>query len=108
MGSLNSASLVDKLSKLNSTQASIETLSEWCNFYRREAGRIVGIWDEEFNKATPVKRLVLLYLANDILQNSRKKVTFPPSPSPLPPARSHPQKYYPRLVLPPSNGSVHE
>ena len=78
MGTLNAASLVEKLSKLNSTQASIETLSEWCTFHRREAGRVVGIWDQEFNQAPSGKRLVLLYLANDILQNSRKKV--PPLP----------------------------
>ena len=84
----NPASLVDKLAKLNSTQASIETVSEWVQFHRREAPNIVEIWDREFAKAPPPKRLTLLYLANDILQNSRKKVWRLPrklwcSPTPL-------------------------
>ena len=69
------AKLTEKLDKLNSTQASIETVSEWVQFHRGEAPRIVEVWDREFAKAPPPKRLTLLYLANDILQNSRKKVT---------------------------------
>ena len=85
----NPASLVDKLSKLNSTQASIETLSEWVQFHRRESTKIVEIWDREFAKAPPPKRLTLLYLANDILQNSRKKVeSFPHRPWPPSPLDS--------------------
>jgi len=78
----NPAKLTEKLDKLNSTQASIETVSEWVQFHRKEAARVVDVWDREFAKAPPPKRLTLLYLANDILQNTRKKVTSSPAHTP--------------------------
>lgn len=37
---------------------------------------MVAAWDAEFAKAQPPQRLIMLYLANDILQNSRRKVGF--------------------------------
>lgn len=40
----------------------------------QEAKQIVGIWEGEFSKQGPmIRKLALLYVANDILQNSRKK-----------------------------------
>ncbi|KAK7399496.1 hypothetical protein VNO78_10680 [Psophocarpus tetragonolobus] len=65
--------LGDKLSKLNSTQQCIETLSHWCIFHRSEAELVVGTWSKQFHNAEKVQRIPLLYLANDILQNSRRK-----------------------------------
>ena len=73
MATLNTQVLVDKLAKLNSSQQSIETLSAWCTFHRKAARQVVSVWDAEFAKASVPKRLALTYLANDILQNSRKK-----------------------------------
>jgi CID domain len=35
---------------------------------------VVGAWDAEYMRAPPARRLLMLYLANDILQNSRRKV----------------------------------
>ena len=35
MSSFKSQTLVDKLSRLNSSQQSIETISAWCTFYRK-------------------------------------------------------------------------
>lgn len=73
MATLNTQVLVDKLAKLNSSQQSIETLSAWCTFHRKAARQVVSVWDAEFAKASVPKKLALTYLANDILQNSRKK-----------------------------------
>ena len=73
MGSVNNNALVDKLHNLNSTQQSIETVSAWCSFYRRDARKVVSIWEQEFVKMPMPKQLAMAYLANDILQNSRKK-----------------------------------
>ncbi|KAF7839988.1 regulation of nuclear pre-mRNA domain-containing protein 1B [Senna tora] len=65
--------LADKLSKLNSTQQCIETLSHWCIFHRSKAELVVATWNKQFHNAEMVQRVPLLYLANDILQNSKRK-----------------------------------
>lgn len=65
--------LADKLSKLNSTQQCIETLSHWCIFHRSKAELVVATWDKQFHSSQMVQKVPLLYLANDILQNSRRK-----------------------------------
>lgn len=70
---VNTDVLADKLRALNTTQQVIESVSQWCIFYRRDAPTIVQYWDQEFRRSSPEKQLSLLYLTNDILQNSRKK-----------------------------------
>ncbi|KAL7145887.1 hypothetical protein ABFS83_06G003700 [Erythranthe nasuta] len=74
MGStFNPQILAEKLSKLNNTQQSIETLSHWCIFHMNKAKQVVETWDRQFRSAPREQRLAFLYLANDILQNSRRK-----------------------------------
>ncbi|AQK98427.1 uncharacterized protein LOC100273784 [Zea mays] len=65
--------LAQKLSKLNSSQQTIETLSHWCVFHHRCCQQVVETWDSEFHAAPVERRVSLLYLANDIMQNSRKE-----------------------------------
>lgn len=65
--------LADKLSKLNSTQQCIETLSHWCIFHRSKAELVVTTWDKQFHCSQMAQKVPLLYLANDILQNSKRK-----------------------------------
>ncbi|GMJ04366.1 hypothetical protein like AT3G26990 [Hibiscus trionum] len=71
--SFNPQILVEKLAKLNSSQASIETLSHWCIFHMNKAKHVVETWDRQFHCSPREQRLAFLYLANDILQNSRRK-----------------------------------
>ncbi|KAL9242507.1 hypothetical protein vseg_016499 [Gypsophila vaccaria] len=71
--SFDSKTLSEKLSKLNSSQQSIESLSRWCVSHRKRAKQVIETWEEMFNKSQKEKCVSLLYLANDILQNSRKK-----------------------------------
>ncbi|CAI5459422.1 unnamed protein product [Closterium sp. Yama58-4] len=73
MNAFNDAILFEKLSKLNASQQSIETLSHWCIFHRKRADQVVQTWQKHFASASQDRKLPLLYLANDILQNSRKK-----------------------------------
>ncbi|XP_076917429.1 uncharacterized protein LOC143577498 [Bidens hawaiensis] len=74
MGStFNPQILVEKLSKLNSSQQSIETLSHWCIFHMNKAKQVVETWARQFHCSPRDQRLAFLYLANDILQNSRRK-----------------------------------
>ncbi|KAI9093632.1 hypothetical protein K1719_027081 [Acacia pycnantha] len=65
--------LTDKLLKLNNSQQSIESLSRWCISLRKKAKDIVETWDKLFNSSQKEQRVSFLYLANDILQNSRRK-----------------------------------
>lgn len=74
MGStFNPQILVEKLAKLNVSQTSIETLSHWCIFHMNKAKQVVETWDRQFHSSPREKKLAFLYLANDILQNSRRK-----------------------------------
>jgi hypothetical protein len=66
--------LVDKLNKLNETQQSIEGLSMWMMFHRKRAKQCVEVWANEFKNLVQLdRRLVFLYLANHVIQSSRKK-----------------------------------
>ncbi|CAN1838990.1 Regulation of nuclear pre-mRNA domain-containing protein 1B [Linum perenne] len=71
--SFNPQILVEKLTKLNNSQASIETLSHWCIFHMHKAKHVVETWARQFHSSPREQRLAFLYLANDILQNSRRK-----------------------------------
>lgn len=74
MGSaFNPQILIEKLSKLNNSQQSIETLSHWCIFHMNKAKQVVETWAKQFHCSPREQRLAYLYLANDILQNSRRK-----------------------------------
>ncbi|XP_027364108.1 regulation of nuclear pre-mRNA domain-containing protein 1B isoform X2 [Abrus precatorius] len=69
----NEQILADKLSKLNGTQKCIETLSHWCIFNWSKAELVVETWHKQLRNSEKVQRVPLLYLANDILQNSKRK-----------------------------------
>lgn len=59
----------DKLRTLNSSSASIEGTSTWVCYHRAHAQRVAVVWEEVFSKADQPKRLALVYLASDIIQN---------------------------------------
>jgi len=65
--------LVDKLNKLNNTQQSVQTLAHWVMFHRKRCVQSIQVWDREVFKANKERKIVFLYLANDIMQTSRKK-----------------------------------
>lgn len=48
-------------------------LSRWCISHRKKAKPIVETWEKFFNSSQREQRISFLYLANDILQNSRRK-----------------------------------
>jgi len=65
--------LIDKLRLLNDSQQSIQTLSHWIMYHRKRHRTSVEIWKRELFKAPKDRRLLFLWLANDIVQTSRKK-----------------------------------
>ncbi|KAF8069575.1 Rprd1b [Scenedesmus sp. PABB004] len=62
-----------KLQRLSQSQQSIESVSSFCCFYIKDACGVVAVWDAEFYKAPADRKLALLYLANHVLQEARKK-----------------------------------
>ncbi|KAL2646679.1 hypothetical protein AAZX31_05G077700 [Glycine max] len=65
--------LTEKLLKLNNSQQSIESLSRLCISHRKRAKEIVETWDKLFSSSQKEQCISFLYLANDILQNSKRK-----------------------------------
>lgn len=61
--------MTDKLRNLNVSSTSIEGTSAWVCYHRAHANRIAAIWEDVFSRADDGKRLALLYLTNDIVQN---------------------------------------
>lgn len=73
MSSFSNSHFDKKIKMLTMSQQSIQTLSLWCIHHRKHAKSIVQTWYKDLQKAKVKKKLALMYLANDILQNSRKK-----------------------------------
>eukprot|EP00227_Mantoniella_beaufortii_P018924 CAMPEP_0197598284 /NCGR_PEP_ID=MMETSP1326-20131121/29005_1 /TAXON_ID=1155430 /ORGANISM="Genus nov. species nov., Strain RCC2288" /LENGTH=107 /DNA_ID=CAMNT_0043165067 /DNA_START=173 /DNA_END=493 /DNA_ORIENTATION=+ len=67
------AAFTSKLAGLNATSQSIETLSHWCVFHRKRAKGLAPVWQAQLRAAPGKRKLNFLYLANDVMQNSRKK-----------------------------------
>ncbi|KAL8730154.1 MAG: hypothetical protein Q9166_004237 [cf. Caloplaca sp. 2 TL-2023] len=62
-----------KLSSLNETQESIVSVAQWIMFHRRHADRTCTIWLERMRETTVNKRLTLIYLANEVVQQSKAR-----------------------------------
>ncbi|KAK0941930.1 hypothetical protein LTR29_006503 [Friedmanniomyces endolithicus] len=63
-----------KLATLNETQDSIVSVAQWLLFHRRHADRTAQTWLSALQAQTSVpKRLNLVYLANEIVQQSRAR-----------------------------------
>ncbi|XP_077586551.1 regulation of nuclear pre-mRNA domain-containing protein 1B [Stigmatopora nigra] len=73
MSSFSESALEKKLSELSSSQQSVQTLSLWIIHHRKHSGLIVKVWHRELKKAKISRKLTFLYLANDVIQNSKKK-----------------------------------
>ncbi|KAK9871475.1 hypothetical protein WA026_012849 [Henosepilachna vigintioctopunctata] len=73
MSGFTETQFVKKLSDLNGSSQSIQTLSLWLIHHRKHYSTVVKIWYRELLKAKDDKKLTYMYLANDVIQISRKK-----------------------------------
>jgi len=73
MSIFSESAFVKRLVDLNGSQQSIQTLSQWLVFHRKNAKTIVQVWQTQLIQTKTKKKLVFLYLANDVIQHSRKK-----------------------------------
>ncbi|PYH96793.1 DUF618-domain-containing protein [Aspergillus ellipticus CBS 707.79] len=62
-----------KLSALNETQEGIVTVAQWVMFHRRHADRTAQLWLQKLRDSPAPKRLNLIYLANEVAQQSRAR-----------------------------------
>merc|ERR1711881_93839 len=73
MSSFSDEALEKKLADLNNSQQSIQQLSLWLIHHRKHYNKTVAVWHKELVKTSNNRKLTFLYLANDVVQNSRKK-----------------------------------
>ncbi|KAK1173009.1 regulation of nuclear pre-mRNA domain-containing protein 1A isoform X1 [Acipenser oxyrinchus oxyrinchus] len=73
MSAFSEVALEKKLSELSNSQQSVQTLSLWLIHHRKHSKTIVTVWIQELKKAKVSRKLTFLYLANDVIQNSKRK-----------------------------------
>lgn len=69
----NTLTFEKKLAQLKDTQESIQSLSSWCLKQRNHHKKIVSSWLNVLKRVKAEQRLVLFYLANDVIQYSKRK-----------------------------------
>ena len=62
-----------KLASLNETQECIVGVAQWIMFHRRHADRTADFWLERMREVSTSRRLNLIYLANEVVQQSRAR-----------------------------------
>ncbi|KAI9823031.1 MAG: hypothetical protein M1832_002685 [Thelocarpon impressellum] len=62
-----------KLSALNETQESIVTVAQWVLFHKRHAERTAQLWFQRLKDSGANKKLNLMYLANEVVQQSKAR-----------------------------------
>lgn len=69
----NTLAFEKRLMQLKDTQESIQSLSSWCLKQREHHKKIVASWLNVLKRVKVEQRLVLFYLANDVIQYSKRK-----------------------------------
>ncbi|KAK9388288.1 RNA polymerase II-binding domain-containing protein [Lipomyces mesembrius] len=65
--------VISKLSSINETQEAIVNIAQWVLFHRRYADQTVKTWAKALNNAPAHRKLGLVYLANEVVQQSRAR-----------------------------------
>ncbi|CAF4921126.1 unnamed protein product [Rotaria sp. Silwood1] len=70
--SSSSSSFEKRLTLVNSTQESVQTLSLWILYHRSQYEHLIKTWFKVLKKSKPLHRLTLFYVDNDVIQNAKK------------------------------------
>ena len=73
MAGFTEDSFKGKLVKLSDSQQSIQTLSHWVQYHKKSCEESAAIWASECMRVPPARHLLFCYLANDIMQMSKRK-----------------------------------
>ncbi|KAL2135355.1 hypothetical protein VTI74DRAFT_8881 [Chaetomium olivicolor] len=65
--------VLSKLSALNESHDSIATTAQWIMFHRRHASQTVHLWLTKLKDLPSAKRLNMIYLANEVVQQSKAR-----------------------------------
>ncbi|GAB1314897.1 hypothetical protein MFIFM68171_05107 [Madurella fahalii] len=65
--------VLSKLSALNESHESIATTAQWIMFHRRHASQTVHLWLTKLRDLPSAKRLNMIYLANEVTQQSKAR-----------------------------------
>lgn len=71
--SSSSSSFEKRLTLVNGTQESVQTLSLWILYHRSQHEHLIKTWFKVLKKSKPLHRLTLFYVANDVVQNAKKQ-----------------------------------
>jgi len=67
------SSFEKRLTLVNSTQESVQTLSLWILYHRSQHDQLIKTWFKVLKRSKPAHRLTLFYVANDVIQNAKKQ-----------------------------------
>ena len=71
--SSTSTSFEKRLTTVNTTQESVQTLSLWILYHHAQNENLLKVWFKVLKKSKPSHRLTLFYVANDVIQNAKKQ-----------------------------------
>ncbi|KAK3370174.1 RNA polymerase II-binding domain-containing protein [Podospora didyma] len=71
--SYNDDAVLAKLSALNESHESIATTAQWIMFHRRNSAQSVHLWVTKLKDLPSAKRLNMIYLANEVVQQSKAR-----------------------------------
>ena len=70
--SSSSSGFEKRLTLVNSTQESVQTLSLWILYHHSQYEHLIKTWFKVLKKSKALHRLTLFYVANDVIQNAKK------------------------------------
>ncbi|CAF0780075.1 unnamed protein product [Didymodactylos carnosus] len=70
---MSETALIKRFSELSTSQQSVETISLFLLHHRRQSQLIVHVWAKELIRAPPQRKIAFLYVANDVIQNDKRK-----------------------------------
>jgi len=73
MGEFSEEGFGRKLMELRESQKEIEGLSRYCVHHRQHCRAVVKLWYKHIKSVPAARKLTTMYLANDVVQNSKKK-----------------------------------
>jgi len=62
-----------KLMELRDSQKEIQSLSQYCVHHRQHCKSVVKVWYKNIKTTAVTRKLTAMYLANDVVQNSKKR-----------------------------------
>eukprot|EP00794_Sanderia_malayensis_P010009 gene10009-11032_t len=73
MANFNAKAFDRKLKDMDLSQTSIQSVSLWIIHHKQQIKEILSVWIDQIKKVKPDRKMALFYLANDVVQNCRKK-----------------------------------